>query len=364
MANCTKCKAELPEGAPFCHMCGKKQSADQRKHRKRANGSGTIYKMGGNRSKPYAAKRNNIFLGSFKTYAAAQKALERTTDADITDKYNLTFAQIYEAWKPVHAREVSKKQMEGYASSYKHCTCLHDQKFRALRKSDFQSVILKMEEAGKSKSTCEKVLQLFGQLSKWAMDECIINQNYSQNVTTTAQNKSTRQPFTGDQIKAIQESSLPGATIALILIASGARPNELFNVPLADCHDNYFIGGSKTEAGKNRVIPVCPIGLKAYRSLLTKARAKGYDRLIDAYDGNHTVSNYTKRDFKDLMAEIGVEGMTTYNCRHTFVTLAVSSGLPQAQLMQIVGHVDKTTTDKYTHLDAPTLVSAVSRITA
>ncbi len=364
MSNCTKCKAELPEGALFCPMCGKKQSADQRKHRKRANGSGTIYKMAGNRSKPYAAKRNNIFLGSFKTYAAAQKALERTTDADISDKYNLTFTQVYEAWKPVHAREVSKTQMDCYASAYKHSKDLHELKFRALRKSDFQAVILKMEEAGKSRATCEKTMQLFGQLSKWAMDECIINQNYSQNVTIAVQNKSERKPFTSEQIKAIQASNLPGATIAMILIASGARPNELFNVPLENCHDNYFIGGSKTEAGKNRVIPVCPIGLKAYRSLLIKAREKGYARLIDAYDGNHTVSNYTKRDFKDLMAEIGVEGMTTYNCRHTFVTLAVSSGLPQAQLMQIVGHVDKTTTDKYTHLDAPTLVSAVSRITA
>ena len=108
MSNCIKCKADLPDGALFCPMCGKKQSADQRKRRKRANGSGTIYKMGGNRAKPYAAKRNNIFLGSFKTYAAAQKALERTTDADINDKYNLTFAQIYEARKPVLAREVSK----------------------------------------------------------------------------------------------------------------------------------------------------------------------------------------------------------------------------------------------------------------
>ena len=83
MANCTKCKAELPDGALFCPMCGKKQTADQRKHRKRANGSGTIYKMAGNRSKPYAAKRNNIFLGSYKTYKEAQKALERTTDADM-----------------------------------------------------------------------------------------------------------------------------------------------------------------------------------------------------------------------------------------------------------------------------------------
>lgn len=364
MSECIKCKAELPDGAIYCFLCGKKQAPEKRKHRKRANGSGTIYKMAGNRAKPWAAKRNNIFLGCFKTYTEAQKVLERTTDADITDKYNLTFAQIYELWKPVHAREVTASQMGNYASAYKHCTELHDIKFRSLRKSDFQSVILKLEAAGKSKSSCEKVLQLFGQLSKWAVDECIINQNYAQNVRTTAQQKSTRQPFTNADIKAMQQSSNPAADIALILIATGARPNELFSVPLMNCYEEYFIGGSKTEAGRNRVIPVSPVGITAYQKLRQKAIDNRCQYLIDAYSGNRTTSNYTKRDFKSLMTEIGRQGMTTYNCRHTFVTLAVTAGIPQAQLMQIVGHVDASTTDRYTHMDAQSLVAAVSKVTA
>jgi len=362
MPECIKCKADLPEGALFCLLCGKKQGTQQRKHRKRANGSGCIYKMPGNRAKPWAAKRNNVFLGSYKTYAAAQKALERSTDADINDKYNLTFAQIYALWRPIHAREVSSGQMTTYASAFKSCPELHQQKFRSLRKSDFQAVIVKLEQAGKSKSTCEKMLQLFGQLSKWAMDECIINQNYAQNVTTAAQQKSTRKTFTDDQIKAMQASNNPAADIALILISTGARPNELFSALLENCHDEYFIGGSKTEAGRNRVIPVAPVGLEAYRRLRNNAMATGCRLLIDAYEGNHVVSNYTKRDFKSLMVEIGCEGMTTYNCRHTFVTMAVNAGVTQSQLMEIVGHVDAQTTKKYTHLDASALVSAVSGV--
>lgn len=359
---CIKCKADLPEGALFCHLCGKKQTPEKRKHRKRANGSGTVFKMPGNRAKPWAAKRNNVFLGSYKTYAEATKALERTTDADINDKYNLTFSQIYELWKPVHAREVTSHQMSCYATAYKHSKDLHDKKFRTLRKSDFQAVILKMEEAGKAKSTCEKVLQLFGQLSKWAIDEGIVQTNHSQNVTTTAQQKSERRPFTDAQVKAMQESQNPAAKIALILIGTGARPNELFSVPLVNCYEDYFIGGSKTEAGKNRVIPVCPVGLAAYQALRQKAIEDKCQYLIDAYEGNHVVANYTKRDFKSLMEEIGVEGMTTYNCRHTFITMAVTAGVPQAQLMQIVGHVDAKTTDRYTHMDAKALVSAVSGV--
>lgn len=360
---CVKCKADLPDGALYCLLCGKKQTPEKKKHRKRANGSGTVYKMVGNRAKPWAAKRNNVFLGSFKTYAEAQKALERTTDAIITDKYNLTFAQIYELWKPVHAREVSKSQMGNYASAFKHCEVLHNRKFRSLRKSDFQSVIIALEEAGKSKSTCEKPIQLFGQLSKWALDECIINQNHAQNVTTAATQKSIREPFTDDQIQAIQKSNHRAASIVLILIATGARPNELFKVPLSDCYDTYFVGGSKTKAGTGRVIAVSPLGLPAYKKLLQAAQESGGTRLIDGYKGNRDNVNFRKRDFKELMDDIGCAGMTPYHCRHTFATLAVRNGVRPQMLTRMMGHADIKTADKtYTHLNAEDLLGEVAKI--
>ncbi len=365
--DCIKCKATLPEGALYCPLCGKKQTPETRKHRKRANGSGTIYKMPGNRAKPWGAKRNNVFIGSFKTYAEAQKALERATDADINDKYNLSFAQIYELWKPVHAREVSKSQMACYAAAFNQSAVLHSRKFRTLRKSDFTSVLMSMENAGKAKSTCEKMKQLFGQLSKWAMDEGIINQNHSKNVKTTAEQKSVQKAFTDDQIKAIQNAKSRARPIALILIATGARTIELFNVPLSDCHDNYFIAGSKAKKGKEvkrRVIAVSEIGIDAYREILQAARASGRDRLIDGYSGNRSSVNFQKRDFRELMAEIGADDdLTPYNCRHTFSTRAVKAGVTPQLLCRMMGHEDIKTADKhYTHLDAEDILREISKI--
>lgn len=359
---CNKCKAELPENARFCHICGKALNPPQRKRRKRANGTGTIYKMSGNRAKPWAVERSGIYLGAFRTYAEAQKHLERTTDEEITDKYNLTFAQVYELWKPVHAREV--KSMQTYEAAYKHCSILHDRRFRELRKSDFQGIILAMEQKGLSKSTCEKALQLMGQLAQWAADECIVNQNHARGVTIAAIQKGERKVFTDLQIAAMQKSAHPAAKIVLILIASGARPGELFEVPTVNCREDHIIGGSKTEAGRNRVIPISPLGLTAYQELRRTAIEKQCPRLIDAYSGNKILNNFTKRDFAALMEEIGAAGYTTYSCRHTFVTLAVRSGIPQNQLRQIVGHLDDKTTDLYTHLQAADLVSIVQRISA
>lgn len=361
--DCLKCKATLPEGALYCPLCGKKQAPETRKRRKRANGSGTIYKVPGNRLKPWAAKRNNIFIGSFKTYSAAQKALERITDVDVNDRYNLTFSQIYDRWRPVHARTVTKGQMVCYEAAYKSAEELHAQKFRVLRKSDFQGVILRLEQAGKSKSTCEKVMQLFGQLSKWAIDEGIVNQNHAKNVTISARQKSVKRPFSAEEIAAIQSSEKRAARIALILIATGARINELFKVPVTDCKEKYFIGGSKTAEGERRVIAVSPIGLDAYRELLQEARSKGCRHLIDAYSGNRDMSNFRKRDFKELMEQIGAEDATPYNCRHTFATLAVQNGVSPQILRRMMGHTDIKTTDKiYTHLDAEDILLEIGKI--
>lgn len=359
--NCNKCKKELPDKAVYCPYCGKKQAPAQRKHRKRANGTGNISVLSGTRAKKYLARRSGEVIGTYATYAEAQKALERLTDVDINDKYNMTFAQVYAAWAPEHAREMHS--MHNYAAAYKACAELHDRKFRSLRKSDFMGEIIKLEQAGKSKSTCEKMIQLFGQLSKWAMDEGISQQNHAQNVRTVAEQLSTKKPFSPAEIQHIEESDQPAAQIALILIATGCRPNELFRVPLSMCYNGYFVGGSKTQAGRNRVIAVSPIGREAYEHLRQLAARAGGTRLIDGYSGNRDATNFAKRDFKALMDSLNITGMTPYNCRHTFITMAVKSGIPAATLKRMVGHASISTTDThYTHLDAEDILKAIQNI--
>ena len=136
----------------------------------------------------------------------------------------------------------------------------------------------------------------------------------------------------------------------------------MFSVPLADCYDNHFIGGSKTEAGKNRVIPIGPDGLAAYQKIRAKATMDGKPLLIDGYSGkNKTSDNFAKRDWKELMQECGIEDMTPYNCRHTFITRSIRAGMELPVLEAIVGHVDRETTRIYTHLQAADLVAAVKK---
>ena len=161
MSNCIKCSADLPEGALFCPSCGKRQ-APERKYKKRANGTGTISKLSGNRAKPWLARRNDVCIGTFKTRTEAQKALERLTDADISEKFNLTFQQVHDRWLPEHEREIGKSAKGNYKSAMTHCEKLHNSRFRNLRTSDFQQIIIEMENG--KKISPEKLEEKLGKI--------------------------------------------------------------------------------------------------------------------------------------------------------------------------------------------------------
>ena len=361
---CPKCKKAAPDEAAFCPWCGKRLTAQERKHRKRANGTGTICRLSGNRAKPWMARKNDVLIGTFETRSEALKALERLTDTQVNELYNLTFSEVYERWKREHGREITEKLLKNYELAYTQCEALHSRRMRSLRRSDYQAAVIALEEQGLSKSSCNKLRTMLRQVCEYAQMEGILHSNPADDLTTVARQKSTREIFTEEDIQKIKASSLPAAQLALIMISSGCRPGELFTVPLTNCGKDHMIWGSKTEAGKNRVIPIGTDGVEAYQTLTILSTVKGGTLLVDGYAGSRNTESFRRRDWANLMREIGREGMTPYSCRHTFITRAIRGGIDLISLEAIVGHVDKETTKLYTHLRASDLVTAVRDSTA
>ncbi len=360
--DCPKCNLAAPEGALFCPYCGRKL-VKERKKRKRPNGMGTVWKKSGNRTKPWEAQKAGIYVGSYATKYEAEQALRALDGVRISDRLNLTFGEIYDRWLKEHSRTVSASAMRDYAAAYSRCGELHGKVFRSLRASDFQSVLMELEDKNYSRSSCNKQIQLFSMLSEWAIREEICRVNYARFVTTTVKEESKRTAFTPDQIAAIAASPLPAAQVVMILLSTGCRPNELFKAATADCHETYFVSGSKTEAGKDRLIPVAPFGLPFYQALRDKAIAGNCAKLLDAYTGSRSQALFTARDWPALMQSLGITGMTPYNCRHTYTTMAVQSGLRPEILQRILGHANySTTVEVYTHLGAEDILSEAAKL--
>lgn len=352
---CRKCKADMPDNGKFCPYCGTRQEQKRRKALKRANGTGTVYKLQGRRRRPWAASKNKTIIGYYETKTAALEALSRLTGRSLDERYNMTFEEVFEAWKLEHYKELTKSGRSQYDISFQVFSPLHKKKFRELRTADFQAAL--DPHMKKTHSTVSKYKQLITQMSKWAIREELITTNFASFVKLPENVKKEKEIFSDADIKKLEADGSETAKIILMLIYTGMRIGELFSLPLEDCHETYVVGGEKTAAGRNRVIPIRPEG-RGYFAYFA-AQADG-PLLLSGYTGDKVAANFRRRNYYPLLDKLGIERKTPHATRHTYASRARKNGMPPEILQKILGHSDySTTANIYVHTDVEELVRAV-----
>lgn len=352
---CRKCRKEIPEESTYCLYCGAKQTTEKRKALKRANGTGTVYKLQGRRKRPWVAAKNRVVIGYYETKTAALEALNRLTGRSLDERYNMTFTEVFELWKEEHYKELTKSGQTQYNISYQVFEPLHNRKFRDLRTADFQAVL--DPHMKKTHSTVSKYKQLITQMSAWAIREELITTNFASFVKLPENVKKEKEIFSDDDIRKLEEDESETAKIILMLIYTGMRIGELFSLPLEDYHETYVVGGEKTDAGRNRVIPIRPEGRAYFAYFATHATGP---LLLSGYAGDKVASNFRKRNYYPLLDKLGIERKTPHATRHTYASRARKAGMPPEILQKILGHADySTTANIYVHTDIEELVKAV-----
>lgn len=354
---CIKCGKEIYDGSIYCNWCGKKQTPEQKRHIKRPNGAGTVYKLQGRRSRPWVAAKNKTIIGYYETKAAALDTLNRLTGKNITERYNMTFSDVYEAWKVEHYRDLTESGRASYDHAFTIFSSLHTQKFRNLKTADFQTVI--DQHMNKANSTVAKYKQLITQMSRWAIREEIITTNLASFVKLPEDKKSEKEIFTDEDIQKLEINRSETARIILMLIYTGMRIGELFSLPLINYHERYVIGGEKSDAGRNRIIPIRPEGRKHFAYFAERATG---DLLLSGYTRDKIASNFRKRNYYPLLDDLGISRKSPHATRHTFASWAVKKGIPPEVLQKILGHSKySTTAEIYVHADVEQLICAVER---
>ena len=383
------CHREIADDAVFCPYCGRRQEPEERKRRRtrRANGAGSVYRLSGQRSRPWLARYGNVIIGYYPDKTAATKALDAAVATDtITDKYNLTLGQIREEWQAVHYKTIGSKAQESYNIAWKRLEPLAGRKIRELRAGDYQAIITVMVDAGMSDSSCQKVRHLISQLNQYAMQNEIINRNYGDFLVISAPKAAEKDKFSAEEIKLLWDHALDErAQIVLTLIYTGFRINELFSVRREDVNldAGYMMGGEKTAAGKDRIIPIHPKIMPFVRAWA----GMGNEYLISgASGGPKNARNYRAREFYPLLIELGIldaakdakgsqvlledkypvpakpTRLTPHCTRHTFASLMSTAGVTDDVLIRLIGHSDKAHTERYIHKDLEELREAINHI--
>lgn len=238
------------------------------------NNYGTIKKLSGNRSRPYMVgvnpKINDTgsysydILGYFEDRPSAMIALAEynKNPIDLTNK-NITFAEVYSLYfedKYTHSKKkLSSASQASTNAAFNNCSSLHNKVFSDLRHSDLQKVI---DNCPLKHSSLELIVSLLKGMYAFAMREDIVQRNHAEYIRISiADDDEHGVRIADDDVKKLwANTDIPFVRVILIYLYTGWRAREFAEMPKSniDLNEMIMVGGMKTKAGKDRIIPIHP----------------------------------------------------------------------------------------------------------
>lgn len=265
-----------------------------------------------------------------------------------------TFKDIYDRWyqwkfDDPNSKAFSENTRKNYEFAVKHCESLFDRPFDELKADDLQRVV----DENPSPSTVKFQTSLLNQLYVFAIMEEITDKNLSKYIRIKAAHQSKEKvPFSEGELMTLWENKAdPDAEMILIMVYSGFRVRE-YETLVVDLKQDFFQGGSKTEAGKDRVVPIHP----AIRPLVV-ARLARYGKLAKFQ------YKATENCFKRALVKYGLQSHTMHDTRHTFSALCDRYGVNENDKKRMLGHVLHDLTAKvYGHRTVEDLKKEIVKI--
>lgn len=348
---CMKCKESIPEEALFCPYCGKKQVSNTRKQSRRGNGTGSVYRRGsgwavevtkGYKLVDGKPKRIIDRKAGFKTKKEAMEYIPVLQGRQKREK-NITWNALYELWLPTH--RAGKSTIDCYKAASKHFSPIEFYQLKDIEIDDLQECL---DECPNGKRTRENMKALCGLMYKYAIPRGYADLNFALYLIVSGEGGVSRESFTAEQLEKIKNavSTIPYADYIYCMCYLGFRISEFLSLEVKDYDPilKKLTGGSKTSAGKNRIVTISP-KIQNIIDQIIGDRTSG--TIFCNKDGN-PFSYTTFRDtaFYPALEQIGIDNpvennkhkYTTHTCRHTFATLMKAIQAPEKDKMELIGH--------------------------
>ena len=323
---------------------------------KRSNGTGSIKYIKG-RSKPYAVfrpskmvngKRKAELIGYFATKEEADETLLLET---LHPTKNTTLGELWNMWRRTRSfTDLAKSTQEGYCMAFNYMKDYEHKRFADLKQDDFQHFIDNAVTQGKSVSTQNKVKILCNILSVYALLNDVTYKSYAVKLKTAKADRPPVQIFSDDDIQTLFDNDdVPLVDTILILIYTGMRISELLtlNKFQVNLNEMVIVGGLKTDAGRDRIIPIHPKIQKYVVKLYNSCNIK----LVE-HDGKPYTSRYYRKCYYRVLEELSVKKISPHKARHTFFTLMSLYCKDSKVIADVGGHTDVHFTENvYVHPD-------------
>lgn len=335
---------------------------------KRENGTGSVYKRKDLKHRPWLAvapdtgieKAKRVVIGHYATSKEAKAALAEYLQHP-TEKLRYTFKQCYDDWYQINSRDRTKSWIDCHRAAFLRCRPLWDRELRALRAIDYQQLI--DQTALEAPGSISLLLVAIRAANRYALENDVIQKDYSRFVRLPKKEKPKKDAFTSEELKTIRSAADQGdedAERILVMCYTGFRVSEFLGLTQFsyDRDKHTLRGGLKTEAGKNRVVPVH----SSIVPIVDKWVEKGAQYIFNPL--NLSVPVFRNR-FKAALKRLGIRQLTPHATRHTAATLLSNAGAAPQDIQKILGHAHfQMTADTYIHQSADQLTAAMEKIQA
>lgn len=413
LIKCPECDLQVSDKALACPHCGYplvkepqvKRATRTARRRRLPNGFGSITELKGkNLRNPFMARvtiGKNSFgqpilkllkpQSYFPTYNSAYEALIEYNRNPYDLQPDITVMELYEKWTDHYFKTLnSASSTRTITCAWAYCSSIYNMRAKDVRgrhikgcMEDGTIVIQTGKQKGDLKkasaSTKSRIKSTFNLMFDYAVEYEIVDRNYARTfelsndiIKEKESNKRDHICFSDNEIAILWKNvdSIRFVDWILIQMYMGWRPQELATLKLEEVHldENYMRAGMKTEAGKQRVVPIH----SCIRDLVVKnfnyAKSLNSDFLLNDPDSNRggmkiSYDKYAKR-FQKVIEALQLDPMhRPHDPRKTFITMAKKSGVDEYALKKMVGHrIEDITESSYTERDIEWLRSDIEKI--
>lgn len=334
------------------------------------NNYGSVYKMKDKpRRNPWRVVKTVKDLDGKSKRKTIGYTRTKTEGLELLAKYNtnpyslnttkMTFIEVLEKWKELHFEKLEPRTVRQYKSICKHFEPIKDIPMLELTTMQLQELFNSVTLAPASKRLLKAVLN---QVYKYALKMDIVVKDCSEFLELgKKQAVIERKIFTNEEISKLWKyKELQWVDTVLIMIYTGLRIGELLTIESknVDLENRTIKGGIKTDAGKNRIIPINMEILP----LIKNRMSLEHQYLITGVRGKKLFYQNYILFFNKVMDQLNMTH-TIHDCRHTFASLLSNADANKISIAKIIGHSSYLTTEKiYTHKDVEELKKAVDLI--
>lgn len=382
LIRCPECELQVSSAALSCPHCGYPLKTDtspkrtgKRKRMRLPNGFGQISEIKGRAlRKPFRAM---VTVGKtetgkpickllkpvayFRTYNEAYEALVlyNRNPSDLAN--NLTLSEVFDLWyEDYKKRDLNKEGVKKIETQWKYLSAIHSKKIRLLKALDLKTAI---ENAPCSEGVKQRLKVTLNMLYDYAVVYEYVDKNYARQIKLTAPKApvTSHMSFTADEMNGLWEN-IHLETVKAILIEcySGWRPQELVSLTRGDIdfEKGIMTGGMKTNAGRNRVVPIHP--------RIAPLLHYFYDRTYEDTENIFPYVSYTAfyKKFRIAIRKCGIDSNhKPHDARKQFITMAKNIGVEEYAIKRMVGHAIRDITENvYTDRDIEWLKKEIEKI--